>query len=89
MHSIHASLARQGITRSSTERVLAGVCGGLAEKLGINAWAMRALIIASMLVLPGSQIILYPIAWILMPEDTYLQTHGEVSGTGPQDRINP
>ena len=85
MKSIHTALAREGYTRSSTDRVLGGVCGGLADKLGVNAWAMRLLIFALMVVLPGSPLLLYPIAWILMPEDTFL----ELEGRGPQDRLNP
>ena len=83
MNGIYDSLARQGYTRSSTDRVLGGVCGGLAEKFGANAWAMRALVFAHMVVLPGSPLVLYPIAWVLMPEDTYLAVHG----TDPQDRV--
>ncbi|MDO5711240.1 MAG: PspC domain-containing protein [Micrococcales bacterium] len=82
MNSIHSAMAREGFTRSTDDRVLAGVCGGLARKFGINAWAMRALIIATMFLLPGSQIIVYPIAWVLMPDDT-----AAVEGAGPQDRL--
>lgn len=44
---------------------------------------MRALVFALMVVLPGSPLVLYPIAWVLMPEDTYLAVHG----TDPQDRV--
>lgn len=80
---IHSALARQGLTRSSNDRIIAGVCSGLATKLGIDAWAMRAIVIATMLLLPGSQIILYPLAWILMPEDTYVA----VDSAAPQDQI--
>ncbi len=70
MNSIHAALARAGLTRSTDDRVVAGVCSGLAHKVGINAWAMRAIVMASMFLIPGSQILLYPLAWILMPDDT-------------------
>ncbi len=83
MKGIHSALARQGLTRSSNDRIIAGVCSGLATKLGIDAWAMRAIVIATMLLLPGSQIILYPLAWILMPEDTYVA----VDSAAPQDQI--
>lgn len=84
MNGIHSALARQGYTRSSTDRVLGGVCGGLAAKFGGNAWAMRALVFALMVVLPGSPLLLYPIAWIVMPEDSFVQ----LQGPGPQDRLN-
>lgn len=83
MNGIHSALAKQGYTRSSTDRVLGGVCGGLADKLGTNAWAMRALVFALMVVLPGSPLLFYPIAWVLMPEDTFR----ELGARGPQDRL--
>lgn len=82
MNSIHSALARQGLTRSTSDRVIAGVCAGLAAKAGINPWAMRAIVMASMFLLPGSQILLYPLAWVLMPDDT------AALGAGPtQDRL--
>lgn len=87
MNSIHEPLARNGYTRSSSEKVIGGVCGGLATKWGINAWALRCLVVALVFILPGSPILLYPIAWIAMPEDTYLAQHPQVGTGGPQDRL--
>lgn len=87
MNSIHESLARQGYTRSSSERVIGGVCGGLATKWGINAWALRCLVVLLMFVLPGSPILLYPAAWIVMPDDTFTPNSGPITGSGPQDRL--
>lgn len=65
--SVHAGSARRGLVRPDQGRVLAGVCSGIAAKYGMNTWAVRALVVVSMLVLPGSQALLYPLAWLLMP----------------------
>ena len=82
MNGIHEALARQGFTRSTEDRILGGVCGGLAAKFGANAWAMRALVFALMVVLPGSPLLLYPIAWVIMPDDT-----SAIGTSGPQNRL--
>ena len=57
---------RPRLRRSSTNPVIAGDCGGIAEYLGVSAKVLRALVILSVL-LPGPQVIFYIAAWILMP----------------------
>ncbi|MDT7641535.1 MAG: phage shock protein [Pseudonocardiales bacterium] len=53
--------------RSRDERMIAGVCGGLAETLGIDVVILRlALVLATVLGL-GAGVILYVACWILMP----------------------
>jgi phage shock protein C len=60
---------RQGLIRPRQGRILGGVCAGLARRFGIGPWAMRILFIITLIVIPGSQIIVYPILWILMPAE--------------------
>jgi len=60
---------RQGLVRPREGRILGGVCAGLARRFGIAPWAMRILFIVTLIVIPGSQIIVYPILWILMPSE--------------------
>ena len=60
---------RQGLVRPRQGRILGGVCAGLARRFGIGPWPMRILFIITMIVIPGSQIIVYPILWILMPSE--------------------
>ena len=60
---------RQGRIRPRQGRILGGVCAGLARRFGIAPWAMRILFIITLIVIPGSQIIVYPILWILMPSE--------------------
>ena len=54
--------------RSRTDKKIAGVCGGLAEYLGVDATVLRVLFV--LLALPGGLpgIILYVILWFVMPE---------------------
>jgi phage shock protein C len=60
---------RQGLVRPREGRVLGGVCAGLARRFGMGATMMRILFVVTLIVIPGSQIIVYPILWILMPSE--------------------
>ncbi len=71
MNGIRAELYRAGLVRSSSERLLGGVCGGLATKAGTSANLMRVIVLIAMIIIPGSPLVLYPIAWFLMPDDTF------------------
>ncbi|MCW3814524.1 PspC domain-containing protein [Micromonospora sp. DR5-3] len=60
------------LVRPRQGRMLAGVCAGLAQRFGLSAGFVRLLFLLSLL-LPGTQLIIYLILWILMPnEDRYL-----------------
>jgi phage shock protein PspC (stress-responsive transcriptional regulator) len=59
---------RPHFRRSSTNKVLGGVCGGLAEYTGIEALLWRIGFVA--LALIGAGILVYPLLWILVPEGT-------------------
>jgi phage shock protein C len=63
------SFRRQGLVRPRQGRILGGVCAGLARRFGISATMMRILFVVTLIVIPGSQIIVYPILWILMPSE--------------------
>jgi phage shock protein PspC (stress-responsive transcriptional regulator) len=57
------------LTRSRTDRKLAGVCGGLAEYLAVDSTVVR-LVSVLLGVVPGAVvggIIAYLVAWIVMP----------------------
>jgi phage shock protein C len=60
---------QNGLVRPREGRVIAGVCAGLGRRFGISPFAARVLFVVVLLVLPGSQIIVYPILWILMPSE--------------------
>lgn len=53
--------------RSRKHKIIAGVCGGIAEHLGWRPTQVRLLFLLSLLI-PGPQAIFYLVAWILMPK---------------------
>jgi phage shock protein C len=56
--------------RSRRNRILGGVCGGLADWLGWSPFAVRVLyIIGSILSVAFPGAIVYIILWIVMPND--------------------
>ena len=69
MNDIHQSFAQQGLVRPRDGRVLGGVCAGLGRRFGITPWGARLLFVLLLMVIPGSQILIYPILWILMPAE--------------------
>ncbi len=56
------------IYRSKTNRVIAGVCGGLGEYFNIDPTIVRLLWVILILA-GGSGIIAYIIAWVIIPEE--------------------
>jgi len=69
MNDIHQSFAQQGLVRPRQGRVLGGVCAGLGRRFGIAPWTARLLFVLLLMIVPGSQILVYPILWILMPSE--------------------
>jgi phage shock protein C len=69
MESIRAALRREGFVRTKDGRVLGGVVSGLGRRFGIEPWPARLLFVLVLMLVPGSQLLVYPILWILMPED--------------------
>jgi len=65
-----APTPRRALTRSTIDKRLAGVCGGLAEYFGVDATPIRLLWIVLSIV-PGAiagGLIAYGLAWVLMPK---------------------
>jgi phage shock protein PspC (stress-responsive transcriptional regulator) len=48
--------------------VLAGVCAGLADAWGVGRWVVRLAAVLS-IVLPGTQLLVYVLLWIVMPQE--------------------
>lgn len=59
---------RRGLVRPRRGRLVAGVAAGLAQRFGMSAALVRILFVASML-LPGPQIVVYLVLWIIMPNE--------------------
>jgi phage shock protein C len=59
--------ARQ-LRRSTDDRMLAGVAGGIARYMNVDVTLVRV-IIAALALLNGAGLALYIAAWLLIPED--------------------
>lgn len=61
-------MAETRLVRSKNERLLGGVCGGIAARMGITPEAARVgwLVLS---LLPGPMWVLYVLLWLLLPED--------------------
>jgi phage shock protein PspC (stress-responsive transcriptional regulator) len=70
-------MTRNGLVRPVDGRVLGGVCAGLGRRFGIDPWPARLLFILVLMLLPGSQLIIYPILWILMPSEVRYPTYAD------------
>ena len=61
--------ARAGLQRSQEDRIVAGVCGGIAEWLGWDPALVRILfVLVSLLSAAFPGILVYLVLWIVMPE---------------------
>ncbi len=60
-------MAQKKLYRPRNDRMIAGVCAGLAEHFDMDPTIMR-LIFVLFLLLGGAAIIAYLILWIIMPE---------------------
>ena len=58
---------RQQLVRPRDGRMIAGVAAGLADRFGMDRGIMRLLFVLS-LILPGPQILIYVVLWIIIPE---------------------
>ncbi len=74
MNDVRQSFAGHGLVRPQQGRVLGGVCAGLGQRFGIAPWTARLLFVLLLMVVPGSQILIYPVLWILMPASEQVST---------------
>ena len=60
--------ARKELRRSTDDRMLAGVVGGLARYLDVDATLLRIVFVV-LTVMGGAGVPLYLASWLLIPED--------------------
>jgi phage shock protein PspC (stress-responsive transcriptional regulator) len=65
-------MATRQLTRSETDKKLAGVCGGLAEYFSIDPTIVR--VAAVVLALMGPGVIAYVVLWIAVPKASSVGT---------------
>jgi phage shock protein PspC (stress-responsive transcriptional regulator) len=60
----------QRLTRSLTDRVLSGVCGGLGAYIGVEPWWVRAAFVVLGLFTAGTGVLIYLALWYILPPQT-------------------
>ena len=71
MDDVHELFHRNGLVRTDN-RVLGGVCAGLGRRVGLDPWPARLLFLLILLLVPGSQLLVYPALWVLMPDQAWV-----------------
>ncbi len=61
-------LTTRRLVRSRDDRWLSGVCGGLAAYTGLDATLVRLLVVLGTVLGFGSLILVYVVAWVLVPK---------------------
>ena len=56
------------LTRPRNDRMIGGVCAGLARRFGLSTGVVRLIFVLSCL-LPGPQFIAYLILWAILPSE--------------------
>jgi phage shock protein C len=61
--------ATKRLYRSRKDRMLAGVCGGLAAYMGVDPTIVRLIFVVSVFVTFTTSFFLYLIFWLIIPEE--------------------
>ena len=73
---------RPRLVRSEHDRVIAGVCGGLARHLDVDPTLVRVLFVIAAL-LGGPGVLAYIVLWIAMPRESAVPAPAPASGVTP------
>ena len=72
------------LRKSSTDKKIAGICGGFGEHTPVPAWIWRALFLA-LIFLWGAGLIVYVVLWLCMPaaDETRVSSSTEAHSPSP------
>jgi phage shock protein C len=77
------------LTRSSTDKMIGGVCGGLGNYLGIDSTIIR-LIFAFGIIFLGISPLVYILLWVFIPSDLSLRNQQQYTQRAlPQAQQDP
>ncbi len=74
------------LTRTSNDKLVAGVCGGLARYFNIDSTIVRLVFLVA--ILSGVSPLVYIVLWIVMPEDTTVGARPNAMTDGTQNPTN-
>lgn len=66
----HTETKVRKLYRSKSDRMVAGVCGGVAKLLGVDAALVRILLVGATLLGFGTGAVIYLACWLIVPEET-------------------
>lgn len=58
------------LARSTEDKWIGGICGGIADYTGVDANLIRLAVVVLAIVGVGSVIVIYLLAWMIMPKAT-------------------
>ncbi|HEY3978986.1 MAG TPA: PspC domain-containing protein [Streptosporangiaceae bacterium] len=62
--------ASKVLVRPRARRMIAGVCAGFADYLGVDVTLIRVLVAALAVITGGAGLLAYLVAWALIPNET-------------------
>lgn len=65
---MNAESGRKRLTRNTENKMLGGVCSGVADYFGVDVTLVRLLTVVGTILGLGSLIVAYVVAWLVMPE---------------------
>jgi len=66
---MNRDMQKRRMTRSRTDKMIGGVCGGIAEYFGWTPWVVRFVyVLVSILSAAFPGILIYLLLWVLMPK---------------------
>jgi phage shock protein PspC (stress-responsive transcriptional regulator) len=71
------------LVRRTDDKMLGGVCSGLADHLGLDPTLVRLLTVVVTVLGAGSVIIAYLVAWVIVPTDVDVCPASPVAAPGP------
>jgi len=85
-----ASVPRR-LVRRTDDKILGGVCAGLADHVGMDRTLVRVLVVVATVLGFGSVIIAYLVAWLIVPKDVdvYSATPAATPAAGPYQPVPP
>ena len=63
-----SSTQTRRLVRRTDDRMIAGVCSGIADYLGVDPTIVRLAVVVGTVLGFGTLLVAYVLAWLLMPE---------------------
>jgi len=72
------------LRRTTADKIIAGVCGGLGRYFGVDPVLMRVIFAVTVVLTGGLALLAYPVLWFLMPEDRQVAGAWPAGGASAQ-----